>query len=175
MFLNYFAYGSNMSAPRLAARVPGLEVLTVGRLAGYALCWHKPGRDGSGKCDIVRSSGHDVYGVVYRLPQQAKPILDRYEGLGVGYHGREVVLDCGGDSLSAFTYVAAVTERGLKPFSWYKHHTLFGARQRLLPEFYIEQICRVDSMTDPDSERHRRELAIYSEAELQELNRGGAA
>ena len=167
MTLYYFAYGSNMSPHRLRERVPAIEAISVARLAGYALCWHKPGRDGSAKCDIVCAGDSEVYGVVYRIARADKPLLDRYEGLGVGYNAGEVELECrDGGRITAFTYMAAITERGLKPFSWYKHHTLFGARSFALPPAYVDQICAVPAVTDPDSERHERELSIYSADEL---------
>ena len=47
----YFAYGSNLSSARMAARVPSARVVARAQLPGHALRFHKVGRDGSAKCD----------------------------------------------------------------------------------------------------------------------------
>jgi len=50
----YFAYGSNMAAERLRARVPSARLMGSAVLAGHALRFHKPGsNDGSAKCDAA--------------------------------------------------------------------------------------------------------------------------
>ena len=50
-FLN-FAYGSNLLTYCLRERVPSARPVTVARLAGHSLRWHKVSMDGSGKCDV---------------------------------------------------------------------------------------------------------------------------
>ncbi|RMD60293.1 MAG: gamma-glutamylcyclotransferase, partial [Planctomycetota bacterium] len=47
----YFAYGSNMSTPRLRRRVSRAVPVATARLPGCRLAFHKLGADGSGKCD----------------------------------------------------------------------------------------------------------------------------
>jgi len=171
MSLLYFAYGSNMSLPRLRARIPAAAVVTSACLEGYALHWHKPGRDGSGKCDIVHQPGHEVYGVVYRIAAADKVILDRFEGLGAGYNDCQLELrDPDGAILNACSYQAVIRQEGLIPFSWYRYHALYGARQQSLPADYIAQISRIATTPDPDTERQARELAIYPSADLSSLD-----
>ena len=45
----YFAYGSNLSSPRLRARVPSARPEGVARLEGQRLALDKPGRDGTAR------------------------------------------------------------------------------------------------------------------------------
>ena len=48
----YFAYGSNMSSARLAARLGPTRCLGRAVLDHFALAWNKPGLDGSGKANL---------------------------------------------------------------------------------------------------------------------------
>ena len=65
--MRYFAYGSNMSSRRLRERMPGARAESRAILPCHRLAWHKIGKDGSGKCDIVadqdsmRPPGCDPY------------------------------------------------------------------------------------------------------------------
>lgn len=161
----YFAYGSNMSLPRLAARITGITRLGIGVLPGHDLRFHKPGsRDGSGKCDIFATGepAHAVLGVVYRLDPGQKPVLDQYEGLGNGYEVKRVDIHVDGKIMRGFAYAATHKEPGLKPFHWYKEHVLRGARENSLPLEYIQKVEAVESVADADAGRHQRELAIYT-------------
>jgi hypothetical protein len=80
----YFAYGSNMSTPRLRYRVPGCRFAFVARLPNYKVCFHKRSKDGSAKCNAFRTAEPTdaVIGAVYEIPTNEKPSLDRAEGLG---------------------------------------------------------------------------------------------
>ena len=64
-----FAYGSNMFTARLRERVPSAAAIGIGHLPRCILKWHKPGRDGSGKCDIERTAANEraVWGVIFEL------------------------------------------------------------------------------------------------------------
>ncbi len=71
-----FAYGSNMSAQRLAARIPA-HFVTTALLPAYRLSFHQRSGDGSGKCDIVPASDQSaVYGVIWEVASHHKPTLD---------------------------------------------------------------------------------------------------
>lgn len=170
----YFAYGSNMAVERLKARVPSARAYNKARLPGYELKFHKKGADGSAKCDVVVSGDHnsEVQGVVFEFNLDEKPILDVFEGPRYESHPVELIT-AGDQMIEAFLYVvadkAAHTDQHLKPFHWYKHHVLFGARQAALPESYIAGIAAVEAMQDPDKERTRRELSIYAGVELPDL------
>ena len=161
----YLAYGSNMSGPRLFARIPGARKLGRARVPGYRLHFHKVGDgDGTGKCDAYATGNKDdeLYGVVYEVPKGDIGTLDRIEGVGHGYRRQtiEVFLD-GNEKKIAHTYIATRTDSNLKPLQWYKEHVLRGARENELPAAYIAAIDAVEAIADPDPARDRREREIY--------------
>ncbi|MCW8882598.1 MAG: gamma-glutamylcyclotransferase [Sedimenticola sp.] len=162
--LHYFAYGSNMSTRRLGERIHSARALTISTLAGHQLCWHKLGRDGSGKCDAFYTGEKvdRVMGVLYEIALSDRPLLDQFEGVGAGYEvaSVELVLPTG-EQQQAFTYRATRIDSSFLPYHWYKEHVLQGAREHALPDAYIEQLESVVSMEDIDRLRHTRELLIY--------------
>ena len=143
----YFAYGSNMSSRRLRQRTPSARALGIGCLPGHVLRWHKLGRDGSGKCDIAESGeqADAVWGVLYRIAIAEKPLLDRIEGLGIGYDEREVRVETDAGPRAALTYKAkpGKIDPRLRPLADYKRHVLLGAREHGLPAGYVREIERV--------------------------------
>ncbi|WP_108650227.1 gamma-glutamylcyclotransferase [Dongshaea marina] len=162
--MHYFAYGSNMSIPRLRARLPDATPIETYQLSKHRLCFHKVGQDGSGKCDIQYTGQAEDYvlGVLYELNPDDKKELDQIEGLGKGYAEKEVELSSmTGQHCTAWSYYAIQTKPGLKPFSWYKQHVLFGAEQAGLPASYIQMIELVPATEDPDNDRAAVQLAVY--------------
>ncbi|NHI02216.1 gamma-glutamylcyclotransferase family protein [Oceanimonas sp. MB9] len=162
--MHYFAYGSNMSLARMRARVPSARVIAVARLGGHRLMFHKVGKDGSGKCDILKTGDQNdlVYGVVYNIAPAEKPWLDRVEGLGAGYDEKPVrVMTQAGVELIAVSYVATHIDARLTPYSWYKDHVLHGAGEHGLPADYIRVLELVRANEDPDRDRHKREISLY--------------
>jgi cation transport regulator ChaC len=161
----YFAYGSNMSVPRLLHRVPSAVDLDTGYLYKHTLVFHKPGRkDGSGKCNACETGKHSDFlmGVVYRIDPAHKHILDKVEGRGNGYEVKHVTITtCRNRQVSAFTYYATRTSQDLQPFHWYKEHVLYGAREHGLHPEYIGKIISTVSVQDPCPEREKEELSIY--------------
>ena len=143
----YFAYGSNMSSERLRDRTPSAISLGRARLPGYALRWHKLGRDGSGKCDIEPSGapGTAVWGVLYQIDGGEKDHLDTVEGLGVGYDEETVRVQTGTVVREAVTYKARPDriDPALRPLAWYKAHVLCGATEHGLPDEYVRGIASV--------------------------------
>jgi gamma-glutamylcyclotransferase len=162
--LIYFAYGSNMSSRRLKARLPSATVIGPGALDGHRLAFHKVStKDGSAKCDIVESCSEQVLGVLFEIDETEKPMLDQLEGLGNGYEEKAVNIGLrSGASMRAFAYSATNIDASLRPYTWYKHHVLEGAREARLPPAYMELLERVGAIQDPDKEREASELAIYS-------------
>lgn len=162
--ITYFAYGSNMSLSRLRARAPSARRLGRYVLESHALRFHKSGRDGSGKCDafLTADPADKVVGVVFNINPAEKAWLDEVEGLGAGYNEKSVVVEGeAGERLEAFTYWATHIDETLKPYSWYKHHVLTGAREAGLPIGYIECIEAIECLEDPDSKRANTERAIH--------------
>lgn len=80
--LHYLAYGSNLHPLRLMERVPSARLIGVTEITGYQLRFHKRGKDGSAKCDLCWSDDRksSVFGAIYRIASNEKPILDRAEG-----------------------------------------------------------------------------------------------
>ncbi|MGM0833405.1 MAG: gamma-glutamylcyclotransferase family protein [Pseudomonadota bacterium] len=162
-----FAYGSNMSTQRLAARIPA-RFVTTALLPSYRLAFHQRGGDGSGKCDIVPASELSaVYGVIWDVASHHKSTLDRYEGLNVAYDETWLtVTDLAGEGqFEVQAYVGKVSAIGMRPYSWYKHHVLAGAREHGLPTAYIRALERIDVHQDPDNERHALEMALHGRDE----------
>lgn len=157
-----FAYGSNMSAARLRARVPSARVIGRGLLHGHRLVWHKISKDGSGKCDVVASDapGAVVHGVVYRIDQVEKATLDRAEGLGRGYAERQVTVQVGDERIVATMYYATHTDPSLRPYSWYHAHVLTGAYEHELPSEYIAELEAIETLQDQDPARHAEQMAL---------------
>ncbi|NNE38679.1 MAG: gamma-glutamylcyclotransferase [Gammaproteobacteria bacterium] len=162
--LLYFAYGSNMSMPRLTSRVPSARAITSAKLVGHNFTFHKISITGSGKCHIACTNNPDdiVWGIVFEILAIEKILLDEKEDLGRGYNVKQVsVSGKNGEIISAFTYYGLVLESSLKPFIWYKEHVLRGAEEHDLPPDYIKVIQAFKSIPDPDKKIHEHELSIY--------------
>lgn len=167
MYLYYFAYGSNMSSPRLKARLPEAKPLGHGMASGFEVIFHKRGFvDGSGKCGLIHCDREQavVHGVVFELPVSTKPSLDRIEGVGHGY-------DCIELSVQHFTlgtipcqsYLATALDESLLPYDWYLEHVMAGAREHELPGDYLNKLSKLPCLADPDNARRIAELAIYQD------------
>lgn len=160
----YFAYGSNMSLKRLQARVPSARPVGLAHLEAHQLRFHKRGKDDSAKADayLTGDSSDRVVGVLFIIDPDEKHHLDRAEGLGFGYDIKEVELAFGArGTITAFTYFAIHIDPSLKPYHWYKHHVISGAKEAGLPFDYQHKIEQFSSVTDPDAERHAREMNLY--------------
>jgi hypothetical protein len=105
-----------------------------------------------------------MYGLLYEIGEQEKSILDDIEGLGLGYDIKWVeVMSDDGVVHHAFTYVATDIDPLARPYSWYWHHVVSGAKQAGLPTWYVDQIEGVTVKQDLDANRHQLEMKIYGE------------
>ena len=156
--MKYFAYGSNMFTRRLTdpLRAPSAVPCGVASLPGYAVRFHKVGRDGSGKCTLI-ATGNEAsiaYGVLYELADSDGARLDRVEGVHTGGYTRCSVqlrlLD--GSSTGATTYVAGdrYVDAARVPFDWYRDLVVAGAIEHGLPDPYIDELRRIPAVRDPD-------------------------
>ncbi len=163
--MKYFAYGSNMSIARLTARVPEARRVGIATLAQHALRFHKVSSiDGSGKCDALLTNDpvDRVIGTLFEISEMEKTVLDRVEGLGVGYLDKVVsVVDAGGNVFEAVTYYATRIDASLRPYSWYLHHVVAGARETGVPADYLAALRATRSIEDTDRQRDARERAIH--------------
>ena len=147
MRIRYAAYGSNLHPGRLMRRVPSARWLGSATVPDLELRFHKRGKDGSGKCNIVAADS-EVHVAVYEFEAAEKPLLDGIEGLGRGYEVSELTVTGFG---SCFTYTAADTHinESLDPFDWYKRLVLLGCEYNGFPPVYIERIRAVAHAADP--------------------------
>ncbi|MCP4343682.1 MAG: gamma-glutamylcyclotransferase [Desulfobulbaceae bacterium] len=160
----YFSYGSNMSIKRLQQRIPLATFVSIATLPCHSLLFHKIGQDSSAKCDARKTgqTADTVIGVVFEISKADKRCLDKFEGLGRGYNDKTVeLIGADGRELQATTYYATKINAVLKPFHWYKNHVVRGAEENDIPAKYIQAIIDVESMADPEVDRHERETAIY--------------
>ena len=160
----YFAYGSNMSSPRLLLRVPSARKLGTGMLRSHRLCFHKVGRDGSAKCDACETGNFDhvVHGVLFIIAPEDRSALDEVEGVGCGYEVKDVSVRMLDDQkVTAFTYYATRVDTSLKPLDWYRQHVIYGAVENNLPAAYQQYIRLTESVADSDAKRRERELSVY--------------
>ncbi|VWD54052.1 hypothetical protein BLA50215_06488 [Burkholderia lata] len=159
----YFAYGSNMSEPRLSTRVRSFQRIAIGYLDGYKLTFDKVSVDGSAKCDCEHTgvADHRVWGVVFAMDVGEQGALDAAEGRGNGYDRHEIEVPTDMGVMTAVTYFATKKKPGLSPYQWYKHHVLFGARAAQFPLEYIAAIEAVVSIEDLKPDRAEKELAVY--------------
>ena len=154
----YFAYGSNMSSARLGERVPDARALGRALLTGFRLAWNKPGRDGSGKANIVLAESHVVWGVLYEFPSVSSSVSSSsssnsssssswavLDGIERDY-ARETwtVEGLRGERVAAQVYRwrGEPEAPDLAPQAWYRGHLLDGAREHGLPRDVIEALER---------------------------------
>lgn len=158
----YFAYGSNMLTRRLRERTPSARVIGAATLAGFELRWHKVSKDGSAKCDIVRSvaAGACVHGVLFEIALHDKPALDLAEGIGMGYREERVQVDGTHGAVEAWTYRATNIDPLALPYTWYKAIVVAGAREHGLPAGYVDALDAVRTKVDPRPERTAQNMQM---------------
>lgn len=162
-----FSYGSNMNLNRLTQRVPSAVKLANVFLPGYKLVCNKVSKDGSAKANIVKSDipGELVWGVLYNIDSKEKPLLDKAEGLGLGYNEDTLTFfDLINNSFSAQVYIAdsKSINNHLLPYDWYKEFIVTGAIQNQLPAEYILQLQSIVCITDSDEKRRLKNYSILS-------------
>lgn len=139
----YFAYGSNMSTPRLRERAASARPLGRAWLPDMRLTFNKPARDGSGKANLVAAPGSRCWGVLFELEADEFERLDRYEP---GYVRRTgpVFADFGPErAIEAEFYLYEHASEEIPPCAEYLRHLLDGAREHALPEEFSERLRRV--------------------------------
>lgn len=160
----YLAYGSNLHPVRLIERVPSAQLVGTTRLDGYRVVFMKRGRDGSSKANLVFTdeTHHAAYAAVYEMAAHEKPLLDAIEGLGAGYEEQTLEVSVNGETLAAYTYVAAATHLapGLAPFDWYRTLVTAGASHHGFPHEYIETLGAVPAQPDRDPQRRAAHEAL---------------
>jgi len=134
----YAAYGSNLHPLRLAERTPSARLVTTSFLSDWSLHFHKLGKDGSGKCNIISGSG-GVHVAIFDISAEDKLALDKIEGLGSGYS--ELLLTIPGiGECASYTAQETHIDITLVPYDWYRELVLMGARVHGFPNNYLDRI-----------------------------------
>ena len=133
----YFAYGSNMKSSRLNERIKSAHYITTGYIEGYKFeCSKLSTIDGSGKANITKSIEDKTWGVLYIVCEDDIKILDKEEG---GYNRITLeIIDSNENSYNAEVYISDSMTEVKIPTTLYKRHIVDGAKEHVLPEFYIE-------------------------------------
>ena len=155
----YFAYGSNLHPLRMKERVPSAELQSSASISGFRLVFNKTGVDGSAKCNLEETTdpAATVYGAIYKIKKEHKPILDKFESLNKGYVDTVIRVEIGGKLVNCFTYVAQkeYIDNELKPFHWYKRLVILGATYLNFPVDYIKMVESVESVEDNNMKRRQ--------------------
>ncbi len=93
----YFAFGSNMFAPRMQSRCPRAIALGVATLPNYTLVERQ-------YADIQFFEGKNVHGVLYMITEQHLKSLDVHEGYPMTYKRYWVEVIFKGEKYSALVY-----------------------------------------------------------------------
>ena len=147
--MKIFCYGSNMSSERITQRCSSSRFEAIAKVSGWKLLFNKKSKDGSGKANLVWTGGSsEVWGVIFDISEDEKPILDKFEGLGWGYDELKLlVISDLGEEIECVCYIALdekYLDNGLKPYDWYKEWCLVGAREHNIPFEYIMTLERVN-------------------------------
>jgi gamma-glutamylcyclotransferase len=159
--LYYFTYGSNLHPVRLLERVPSAQWVGRTELRYHRLAFQKRGRDGSSKCDLVRTGEESdgVFGAIYQIDSVHKQALDSFENNGKGYYDSQLTVELHGKEYSTFTYFAqqSYIDNDLKPYHWYKSLIVLGAKHLQFPNAYVRSIELIESVEDPDETRREHQ------------------
>ncbi len=163
----YLAYGSNLHPERLRRRLGYVRLLRTVKLEGFRLSFEKRGRDGSGKCNLYRTShGFGVaHGAIFEISRGGKRLLDGIEGLGKGYREELLDLNGSGHREKVFAYVAEHThiDEELRPYSWYRELVVLGAEFHGFPDEYVKSIRDAGALPDPDTRRSKENEVLVRE------------
>ena len=134
--LNYFAFGSNMSAQRMHERLGWSPSRSGAILPDYEMIFNKHSNDG-GKANIMYSPGDLVEGILYSVYEKDLVVLDKYEGVAADQYKRyEIkVQNKNKKSILAVAYKALNTGKVSAPTEVYLNYILEG-KEFLSPEYY---------------------------------------
>ena len=94
------------------------------------------------------------------MPDEGLAVLDKGEG---GYHRVSLtVRTASGSSAEAWVYLATnpSNDPALRPYTWYTHFIVEGARAHALPADYIAQLERIEAVADTDLRRDKEKRAL---------------
>jgi len=134
-------------------------------LSGYCLEFNKRStEDLSGKANVTKREGSEVWGVLYSVSSADKKKLNKGEG---GYQPLKLPVRLEDSTTEAWVYVAEKPDNdpALRPFTWYKRFLVEGAREHALPPVYIAMLENIDAVQDTNQARDSRKRALACQAE----------
>jgi hypothetical protein len=131
----YFAYGSNMKTSRIKERVGKVDVRGSAKLEDYRIAFNKTSTDRTGKTNIARRKGSEVWGVVFGLTQEQ---FDKLASFERGYKVESLSVRCGNETPEVKSFIAEETTSGLRPSREYLDYLIGGAREHGLPDDYVK-------------------------------------
>ena len=136
--LNYFAFGSNMSAQRMHDRLGWSPSRSGAILPDYEMVFNKHSNDG-GKANIMCSPGDLVEGILYSVNEEDLLILDIYEGVASKQYKRYdiEVRNNYKQPIAAVAYKALNTGKVYAPTKEYLNFILEG-KEFLSPGYYTK-------------------------------------
>ena len=136
--LNYFAFGSNMSAQRMHERLGWTPSRSGAIVPDYEMIFNKHSNDG-GKANIMFSPGDLVEGILYSVNEEDLLILDKYEGVAAKQYKRYdiEVWNNNRQTILAVAYKALNTGKVFSPTEEYLNYILEG-KEFLSPGYYTK-------------------------------------
>jgi len=112
---------------------------------------NKKSTDGSGKANLIDSTGDTVWAVLYEIDSAELDKLDkaerRYTRISL-----DVITDQ--DSLvKAWLYVSSELTEDARPYDWYKELMVKGAREHGLPASYVTYLEQIPTKPKAAKER----------------------
>jgi gamma-glutamylcyclotransferase (GGCT)/AIG2-like uncharacterized protein YtfP len=133
----YFAYGSNMSVPRMRRRCPGARLEGRAILPGHRFIIMR-----SGYASIVPAAGGCVHGLLWRLTPRAMAALNAYENVAGGLY-RAVTMTVIADRRHHAARVYAGRERVCgRPRPGYLDIVTQAAHDAGFPPHYVRRLQR---------------------------------
>ena len=124
---------------------PNAKYLSKARLNNYKLDFTRFSKERQcGVGDVVEAKGFVVWGVLYDVPQNEVPKIDKKEDAPRAYKRKSVqVVLANGMIREAMTYMVREKVGTVPPRKEYLDLYLKGAREHELPEEYIEFLKRI--------------------------------
>ncbi len=131
----YFAFGSNMDVPAMAARCPRSRPIGPARLLRHRLVISP-----DGYADVMRDPRTTVHGLLWELALADVPALDRYENVAGGLYTKmqQTVATATGPR-RALIYVGRGVAAG-KPRHGYLEGVIAAGRAAGLPDEYLREM-----------------------------------
>lgn len=133
----YFAYGSNLWLQQMQTRCPELRLVGAAKLKGYRFIITT-----RGYASVVRSEQDHVVGIIYGISESDEERLDRYQGVGDGLYGKQMLaVDTGWGTINCLVYVDPIEEEG-RPLDEYAERVKRGIHDARFSPTYVEKYLR---------------------------------